>query len=112
MKKPNIIIIYADDLGYGDLGCYGSEYIKTPNLDAISEDGVRFTNWYSNSPVCSPSRAALLTGKHPLNAGMASLASSKRGETGLEQNQQTIAKKLRKRRISNWVVWKVAFGDK
>ncbi|MEE2754190.1 MAG: sulfatase-like hydrolase/transferase, partial [Candidatus Latescibacterota bacterium] len=58
--RPNIVVIYADDLGYGDLGCYGSDAIKTPHLDALAADGVRFTDWYSNSPVCSPSRAALL----------------------------------------------------
>ncbi|MBW7460857.1 sulfatase-like hydrolase/transferase, partial [Paenibacillus sepulcri] len=64
-QKPNILIIYCDDLGYGDLGCYGSETAKTPHLDRLASEGIRFTNWYSNSPVCSPSRAALLTGRHP-----------------------------------------------
>ena len=61
--KPNIIILSTDDLGYGDLGCLGSEYIKTPNIDSLGSQGIIFNNWYSNSPVCSPSRASLLTGK-------------------------------------------------
>ncbi|MBL7871683.1 MAG: arylsulfatase [Cyclobacteriaceae bacterium] len=63
-KKPNIIYIYADDLGYGELGCYGQQKIKTPNLDKMAKEGIRFTQHYSSAPVCAPSRAALLTGKH------------------------------------------------
>ncbi len=62
---PNIIVIMADDLGYGDLGCYGSEAIATPNLDRLAEDGVRLTNFFSSAPVCSPSRGGLLTGRYP-----------------------------------------------
>jgi arylsulfatase len=62
--KPNIIFILADDLGYGDLGCYGQEKIETPNLDGLAAGGMRFTQHYSGSPVCAPSRCVLLTGKH------------------------------------------------
>jgi len=64
LKKPNIIFILADDLGYGDLGCYGSEKIETPNIDMLAESGMVFTDHYSGSPVCAPSRCVLLTGKH------------------------------------------------
>ena len=60
--KPNIIFIMADDLGYGDLGCYGQTKIKTPNLDKMASEGMIFTNHYSGSTVCMPSRASLLTG--------------------------------------------------
>jgi arylsulfatase A len=63
--RPNVVVIVADDLGWADLGCYGSTYHKTPNLDRLARDGVRFTNAYAACPVCSPSRAALLTGRHP-----------------------------------------------
>src|SRR5678815_5736401 len=63
-KKPNIIYIYADDLGYGELGCYGQEKIKTPNLDKLAKEGVRFTQHYTGAPVCAPARCILLTGKH------------------------------------------------
>jgi len=64
-SKPNIILILADDLGYNELGCYGQEIIETPNIDKLAEEGMRFTQFYSGSPVCAPSRCALLTGKHP-----------------------------------------------
>lgn len=63
-KQPNIIYILADDMGYGDLGCYGQTIIETPNLDKMAQEGIRFTNHYTGSTVCAPSRCALLTGKH------------------------------------------------
>lgn len=63
--KPNFILIFADDLGYGDLGCYGNEVIRTPNLDRLAVEGIRFTSFYAQT-VCGPSRAALMTGCYPL----------------------------------------------
>lgn len=62
--KPNIVFIYADDLGYAELGCYGQKKIRTPNIDQLAKEGIRFTQFYSSSPVCAPSRCSLLTGKH------------------------------------------------
>ena len=59
-KKPNIIFIIADDLGYNDLGCYGQKIIETPNVDALAANGIRFTNYYSGSPVSAPSRCVFL----------------------------------------------------
>ena len=70
-KKPNFVIILADDLGYGDLGCYGHPSIRTPNLDRMAAEGVRFTDFYVAAEVCTPSRAALLTGRYPIRSGMA-----------------------------------------
>src|SRR5215217_1736000 len=64
-QKPNVIYIYADDLGYGDLSCYGATKINTPNLDKLAKKGIRFTNGNSTSATCTPSRYALLTGKYP-----------------------------------------------
>ena len=69
-KKPNIIIIFADDVGYGDLGCFGSEVNHTPRLDRMAAEGVRFTDFYVASPVCSPSRAALMSGCYPKRIGL------------------------------------------
>ncbi|HEX7846846.1 MAG TPA: arylsulfatase [Chitinophagaceae bacterium] len=63
-SKPNIIFILADDLGYGDLGCYGQQKVKTPNIDALAKTGMKFTQFYSGSTVCAPSRASLMTGLH------------------------------------------------
>lgn len=68
--QPNVVLILADDLGWSDLACYGSDLHETPNLDRLSEQGVRFTNAYSASPVCSPTRASILTGKHPARLNM------------------------------------------
>ena len=62
--RPNIVLIFADDLGYGELGCYGQTKINTPHIDALARDGLRFTQFYTAAPVCAPSRAALLTGQH------------------------------------------------
>ncbi len=67
---PNVVIIFADDLGYGDLGCYGSPVVRTPNLDRMAAEGLRFTDFYSAAEVCTPSRAALLTGRLPIRSGM------------------------------------------
>ena len=64
-RPPNIVYIMADDLGYGELGCYGQKKIRTPNLDRMAREGIRFTQFYAGSPVCAPSRCALMTGKHP-----------------------------------------------
>src|SRR3954465_9202817 len=69
--RPNVLLILADDLGWSDIGCYGSE-INTPNLDALARDGVRFTQFY-NCARCCPSRASLLTGLYPQQAGVGSM---------------------------------------
>lgn len=68
--QPNVVIFLCDDLGYGDLGCYGHPHIKTPNIDKLAIDGIRFTDFYSTAPVCSPSRVGLLTGRSPNLAGV------------------------------------------
>ena len=69
-QQPNFIVIFADDLGYGDLGAYGSTTIRTPNLDRLAAEGMRFTDFYATAPFCSPSRASLLTGRYPVRAGV------------------------------------------
>ena len=69
-EKPNIIFVLADDLGWAELGCYGNTFNETPNLDKLAKQGVRFTHAYAAAPVCSPYRAALLTGQHPARVGI------------------------------------------
>lgn len=69
-KAPNLVILFADDLGYGDLGCYGHPTIRTPNLDRMAAEGMKFTQFYSTDSVCTPSRAALLTGRLPVRTGL------------------------------------------
>ena len=69
VQKPNIIIFIADDLGYGDLGCFGNTTLKTPNIDSLARDGVRLTHHVATASVCTPSRAALMTGRHQMRSG-------------------------------------------
>ena len=69
-RAPNFIVILMDDLGCTDLGCYGAGDLKTPNIDLLASTGVRFTNWYSNAPLCAPARASLMTGRYPARTGV------------------------------------------
>ena len=70
VKKPNVVFILVDDLGWTDLGCYGSSFYDTPRLDQLAGKSIRFTNAYAASPVCSPTRAAVMTGKHPVRVNI------------------------------------------
>ncbi|QCX38719.1 sulfatase [Aureibaculum algae] len=90
-KKPNVIVIYTDDQGAGDLGCYGATDIFSPNIDKLAEDGIRFTQAYVAAPVCAPSRAALLTGNYPQRAGVPGNTSASIGSDGLPDEQYTMA---------------------
>ena len=67
-SPPNIVFVLADDLGWGELGCYGQTKIRTPRLDALAAEGIRFTDHYAGAPVCAPSRCVLMTGQHPGHA--------------------------------------------
>ena len=94
-NNPNFIVFLTDDQGYGDLSCMGAADFKTPHLDRMAESGVRFTDWYSNSPVCSPSRASLLTGRYPGNAGVRAILAGHRTATGLPPSVPTLATALK-----------------
>jgi len=71
-RKPNVVIILADDFGWKDAVCYGSTYLETPNIDRLASEGMRFTEAYSANPLCSPTRASILTGKNPDRTGITS----------------------------------------
>lgn len=94
-EPPNFIIIFTDDQGYQDLGCYGSPLIKTPNIDKMATEGMKFTDFYVAAPVCTPSRAALLTGCYPLRVGLPSVLFPK-DNIGLNSDETTIAEILKK----------------
>lgn len=99
---PNIIVIVADDLGYGDLGCYGNSANRTPHLDRMATRGMRFTDFYANGPLCSPTRAALLTGRYQQRAGIEDVLSGApreeggQHESGMRLAEITIAEVLKK----------------
>ena len=75
-SRPNILVILVDDLGYHDVSYYGTKYLQTPNIDAICSSGMRFDHFYSNAPVCSPTRASLLSGRYPEQIGVPGLVRS------------------------------------
>jgi len=78
MKPPNVLVIITDDQGYGDLSCMGSADLRTPHIDRLAVDGVRCTDFYAGSAVCSPSRACLLTGRYPGHAGVRTILAGHR----------------------------------
>ena len=100
-KPVNLIVLFADDLGWGDLGCQGSPVIRTPHLDRMAAEGLRFTDFYSAAEVCTPSRAALLTGRYPIRSGMCAMPEAPRRELfgnstgGLPQTERTLARALK-----------------
>ena len=112
MGAPNFIIFLTDDQGYGDLSCMGCPEFRTPRLDHMARDGVRFTDWYSNSPVCSPSRAALLSGRYPGNAGVRSILAGHRTATGLPSSTPTPATELKKLDYQTYMIGKWHLGLK
>lgn len=94
-KKPNIIFILADDLGYGDLGSYGQKLTKTPNLDQLAKEGTRFTQVYASAPVCAPSRASLMTGLHQGHAYIRGNNDKNNNRVSLRAEDTTIAETLK-----------------
>ncbi len=109
--KPNIIIILNDDQGYQDLGCYGSPDIKTPHVDQLAREGMRFTDYYVASCVCSASRAALLTGCYPERIGVPGVFFPNRGHKGLAPEHATIAEVLKSAGYATKAVGKWHLGD-
>jgi len=97
VEKPNIVFIMADDLGYGDLGCFGSEHLKTPHVDALAKGGVKCSDFHSNGAVCSPTRAALMTGRYQQRSGITGVVTAaNHRETGLALKERTLAELLKR----------------
>ncbi|NNE94252.1 MAG: sulfatase [Verrucomicrobiales bacterium] len=115
-EKPNFIVIFCDDLGYGDLGCYGSEKNRTPRIDKLADEGMRFTSFYSSSPVCTPSRASLLTGCYARRVGMHEAETGHwvlipRNKRGLNPEELTLAETLKENGYATICIGKWHLGD-
>ncbi len=110
-RKPNIIFILADDLGYGDLGSYGQKLVKTPNLDRLAKEGTRYTNVYAAAPVCAPSRASLMTGMHQGHAYIRGNTDAKGGRVPLRPEDRTVAEVLQKAGYRTGIVGKWGLGE-
>lgn len=113
--RPNVVLLMADDLGIGDLGCYGNRTLRTPNIDRLAQDGVRLTQHLAASPLCTPSRAAFMTGRYPIRSGMASrsrvgvfLFTASSG--GLPPSEITLAKMLKSQGYATALVGKWHLG--
>lgn len=109
--KPNIIVILTDDMGYGDLACYGNKRTKTPYLDKLAQGGIRFLDFHSNGVVCSPTRAALLTGKYPQSVGISGVITAKsHRHVGLDTSEVLIPEVLKKLDYKTGIIGKWHLG--
>lgn len=111
-ERPNIIVILVDDQGYYDLGCYGATEVNTPRIDRLAEEGVRFTDYYAAAPICSPSRAGLLTGCYPRRVGMETWVQRADSHRGIHPDEVTMAELFREHGYATVCVGKWHLGDK
>lgn len=110
-RPPNVVLILADDLGWGELGCYGQTKIATPNLDRLAREGVRFTSYYAGAPVCAPSRCTLLTGKHTGHAAIRdNFEVEPEGQMALPAGEVTLAELLKQRGYTTACIGKWGLG--
>ena len=105
-QKPNVVLIITDDQGYGDLGYHGNHHVKTPVLDRLAEESVRFNNFYV-SPVCAPTRSSLMTGRYSLRTGV---RDTYNGGAIMHTNEITLAEMLREANYKTGMFWEMASG--
>lgn len=108
-RAPNVVLILADDLGYGDLSSYGHPIIRTPRLDRLASEGMRLTSYYAGAPLCTPSRAALLTGRYPIRVGLPKVLGPE-ATNGLPRGETTLADSLKQRGYQTMMVGKWHLG--
>jgi len=111
-SKPNVVIIFIDDQGYYDLGCYGATEVKTPRIDQLAKEGIRFTDYYAAAPICSPSRAGLLTGAYPRRIGMETWVQRADSNRGIHSDEVTIAELFKANGYTTACIGKWHLGDK
>jgi arylsulfatase A-like enzyme len=111
-RKPNVIFILVDDMGYGDLSCYGSKDIRTPNIDRLAKEGVRLTQMYSNGPVCTPTRAGFITGRYQQRVGLEWALTPDMKEAGLPIEEGSIARTLKNNGYATALMGKWHLGSK
>jgi arylsulfatase A-like enzyme len=109
-RRPNVIVFITDDQGYGDLSCMGSPDVRTPHIDRLAAEGVRCTSWYSNSPVCSPARAGLLSGRYPGHAGVRGILAGHRTASGMPNSVPTLPSVLREQGYATFMSGKWHLG--
>jgi uncharacterized sulfatase len=109
-EKPNLLFVFFDDAGYGDFGAYGNRQIKTPVIDGIAQGGVKFTQMYSAAPVCTPSRAALLTGRYAQKVGLPDVLGPK-AKTGLAESEKTLVAYLKEQGYASAMIGKWHLGS-
>ncbi|MBK1829969.1 sulfatase [Verrucomicrobiaceae bacterium R5-34] len=111
LEKPNVVVIFTDDQGYGDLSCFGGEYVKTPRIDQMAAEGAKLTSFYVAGNVCTPSRAALMTGCYPKRVGLANGVFLAGDQHGLHPDEVTIAEVLKKAGYRTGIFGKWHLGD-
>lgn len=111
-RRPNVVIILIDDQGYYDLGCYGATEVKTPRIDRLAEEGIRFTDYYAAAPICSPSRAGLLTGAYPRRIGMETWVQRADSTRGIHEDEITLAELFAANGYATACIGKWHIGDK
>ena len=110
-EQPNVVVVFTDDQGFGDVGCFGSPYIETPNLDRMAAEGAKFTSFYVGAPICTPSRAALMTGSYPSRVGLEEGVLFPGDDEGLHPEEVTIADCLGDAGYASTCIGKWHLGD-